>query len=161
MSNRFLLSVSRCLNCSEEICLYLFFFGFFGGFVQQETLCEMNDELQESARETELELRESLDLATAKTIEANRRLDAMKENIVDYETTINKFRDLVAQLKVRRRPYLQVFDSLGLMGTWGRGGNSNFRWRGPPDSSLSSLILVGWCEEGHPATKNLLQLSQG
>ena len=23
-----------------------------------------------------------------------------------------------------------------------------------------SLILVGWCEEGHPATKNLLQLSQ-
>ena len=37
----------------------------------------------------------------------------------------------------------------------------NFRWRGPPDSSISSLILVGWCEEGHPATKNLLQLSQG
>ena len=37
----------------------------------------------------------------------------------------------------------------------------NFRWRGPPDSSVSSLILVGWCEEGHPATKNLLQLSQG
>ena len=36
----------------------------------------------------------------------------------------------------------------------------NFRWRGPPDSSVSSLILVGWCEEGHPATKNLLQLSQ-
>ena len=30
-----------------------------------------------------------------------------------------------------------------------------------PDSSVSSLILVGWCEEGHPATKNLLQLSQG
>ena len=36
-----------------------------------------------------------------------------------------------------------------------------FRWRGPPDSSVSSLILVGWCEEGHPATKNLLQLPQG
>ena len=30
-----------------------------------------------------------------------------------------------------------------------------------PDSSLSSLILVGWCEEGHPTTKNLLQHSQG
>ena len=26
--------------------------------------------------------------------------------------------------------------------------------------SISSLILVGWCEEGHPATKNLLQLSR-
>ena len=37
----------------------------------------------------------------------------------------------------------------------------NFRWRGPPDSSVSSLILVGWCEEGHPTTKNSLQLSQG
>ena len=37
----------------------------------------------------------------------------------------------------------------------------NFRWRGPPDSSVSSRILVGWCEEGHPTTKNLLQLSQG
>ena len=38
---------------------------------------------------------------------------------------------------------------------------TQLRWRGPPDSSDSSLILVGWCEEGHPATKNLLQLSQG
>ena len=35
------------------------------------------------------------------------------------------------------------------------------RWRGPPDSSVSSLNLFGWCEEGHPATKNSLQLSQG
>ena len=44
---------------------------------------------------------------------------------------------------------------------WVRRRKFNFRWRGPPDSSVSSLILVGWCEEGHPATKNLLQLSQG
>ena len=28
-------------------------------------------------------------------------------------------------------------------------------------ASSSSLILVGWCEERHPATKNLLQLPQG
>ena len=26
-----------------------------------------------------------------------------------------------------------------------------------PDSSVSSLIQIGWGEEGHPATKNLLQ----
>ena len=26
-----------------------------------------------------------------------------------------------------------------------------------PDSSASSLIQAGWCEEGYPATKNLLQ----
>ena len=31
----------------------------------------------------------------------------------------------------------------------------NFRWRGPPDSSVSSIILVGWCEERQPATKKL------
>ena len=30
-----------------------------------------------------------------------------------------------------------------------------------PDSSVSSLILVGWREEGHPVTKNLLQHSRG
>ena len=29
------------------------------------------------------------------------------------------------------------------------------------DSSVSSLIQVGWCEEGHSATKNLLQHSHG
>ena len=38
---------------------------------------------------------------------------------------------------------------------------SFFCWGGPPDPSVSSLILVGWWEEGHPATENLLQLSQG
>ena len=30
-----------------------------------------------------------------------------------------------------------------------------------PDSSVSTLILVGWCEEGHPANKNLLKHSHG
>ena len=30
-----------------------------------------------------------------------------------------------------------------------------------PDSSFCSLMLVGWCEERHPATKNLLQHSHG
>ena len=31
----------------------------------------------------------------------------------------------------------------------------------PPHSSISPLNLVGWCEEGHPTSKNSLQLSQG
>ena len=26
-----------------------------------------------------------------------------------------------------------------------------------PDSSVSSLIQAGWCEEGHPATKKSLK----
>jgi len=60
----------------------------------------MNDELQETARETELELREKLDLANARTLDAKRKLDASNEAIIDYETTIGKFRELVQQLQV-------------------------------------------------------------
>ena len=60
----------------------------------------MNDELQESARETELELREELDLTNAKVAEGSRKLEAVHETIADYEATISKFRELVAQLQV-------------------------------------------------------------
>ena len=35
----------------------------------QEAMNEMNEELQENARDTELELREEVDLANAKTLE--------------------------------------------------------------------------------------------
>ena len=35
----------------------------------QEAMNEMNEELQENARETELELREEVDLANSKTLE--------------------------------------------------------------------------------------------
>jgi len=60
----------------------------------------MNDQLQESSREMELQLREDLDLANARVTEAQRRLDAVKESIADYEMTINKFRDHVARQQV-------------------------------------------------------------
>ena len=33
--------------------------------------------------------------------------------------------------------------------------------RDPPDSSIFSLILVGWCEKGHPATKKLASTLPG
>ena len=68
--------------------------------VCQEALCDMNDQLQETAREVELELREKLDLSTARENEAQRKLDAVKESIADYEMTINKFRDHVAKQQV-------------------------------------------------------------
>lgn len=67
----------------------------------------MNDELAENLRETELELREEIDMANGRAMEAKRRLEAMQENIADYEQTVSKFRDLVAQL--------QVFQSCELM----------------------------------------------
>lgn len=64
-----------------------------------EALHEMNEELQENARESELELREDLDLANGKVAEYKRKLDATSETIADYENTISKFRDLVTSLK--------------------------------------------------------------
>ncbi len=60
----------------------------------------MNDELQETARETELELREEVDLANSRANEAKRKMEAVQESMADYENTIAKFRELVSQLQV-------------------------------------------------------------
>ena len=65
----------------------------------------MNDQLQESSREVELQLREDLDLANGRVTEAQRRLDAVKESIADYEMTINKFREHVTRQQVHLRLY--------------------------------------------------------
>lgn len=68
-----------------------------------EALCDMNDEIQENAREAELELREELDMANSRAMEAQRRLEAMQENMADYEATIAKFKELVSQLQETNR----------------------------------------------------------
>lgn len=60
----------------------------------------MNDELQENARETEMELREQLDLSGAKVREAEKRVEAAQETVADYQQTISKYRDLTASLQV-------------------------------------------------------------
>lgn len=62
---------------------------------------EMNDELQENARETELELREQLDMATARVREAEKRVEAAQETVADYQQTIKKYRELTAHLQVQ------------------------------------------------------------
>lgn len=61
----------------------------------------MNDELQENARETELELREMLDLGAARVREAEKRVEAAQETVADYQQTIKKYRELTAHLQVR------------------------------------------------------------
>lgn len=60
----------------------------------------MNDELQENARETEMELREQLDLSGAKVREADKRVEAAQETVADYQQTINKYRELTGSLQV-------------------------------------------------------------
>ncbi|XP_069488441.1 dynactin subunit 1 isoform X2 [Ambystoma mexicanum] len=64
-----------------------------------EAINEMNDELQENARETELELREQLDMAGARVREAEQRVEAAQETVADYQHTIKKYRDLTAHLQ--------------------------------------------------------------
>ncbi|XP_021378666.1 dynactin subunit 1-like isoform X2 [Mizuhopecten yessoensis] len=64
-----------------------------------EALHEMNEELQENTRESELELREELDLANGRATEMQRKLDATQETIADYDATISKFRELVSSLQ--------------------------------------------------------------
>ncbi|XP_056401931.1 dynactin subunit 1 isoform X6 [Hyla sarda] len=64
-----------------------------------EAINEMNDELQENARETELELREQLDMAIARVREAEKRVEAAQETVADYQQTIKKYRDLTAHLQ--------------------------------------------------------------
>lgn len=65
---------------------------------------EMNDELQENARETELELREQLDMAGARVREAQKRVEAAQETVADYQQTIKKYRQLTAHLQVPASP---------------------------------------------------------
>ncbi|KAK1894532.1 Dynactin subunit 1, partial [Dissostichus eleginoides] len=64
-----------------------------------EAINEMNDELQENARETELELREMLDLGTAKISESEKHVEAAQETVADYQQTIKKYRELTAHLQ--------------------------------------------------------------
>uniref|UniRef100_A0A3B5B8X7 Dynactin subunit 1 n=1 Tax=Stegastes partitus TaxID=144197 RepID=A0A3B5B8X7_9TELE len=68
-----------------------------------EAINEMNDELQENARETEMELREQLDMSGAKVREADKRVEAAQETVADYQQTINKYRELTASLQEANR----------------------------------------------------------
>ncbi|XP_030046809.1 dynactin subunit 1 [Microcaecilia unicolor] len=90
-----------------------------------ESINEMNDELQENARETELELREQLDMAAVRVREAEKHVEAAQETVADYQQTIKKYRDLTAHLQnlirdlrnqqaasveKQQEPPLEVFD---------------------------------------------------
>ena len=59
------------LTFCVEIKPYNSFYFIFRLVDFQEALHEMNEELQENARETELELREELDLANGRLVEVN------------------------------------------------------------------------------------------
>lgn len=64
-----------------------------------EQLHDMNEELQETARETELELREELDTSRTKIQEMIKERDAIHEMVADRNGTIDKFREVVQQMQ--------------------------------------------------------------
>lgn len=64
-----------------------------------EALCDMNNELLEGQRDTELELREQVELARSQVQELLRHHEASKETVADYELTLSKFRELVTDLQ--------------------------------------------------------------
>lgn len=66
-----------------------------------EAINEVNDQLLESAREEERELRRSLDLNESRLREANHQIEKLKFDLADQEKTIFKFREFVKQLQVR------------------------------------------------------------
>ncbi|CAB1351444.1 unnamed protein product [Coregonus sp. 'balchen'] len=73
------------------------------GAEEMEAINEMNDELQENSRETEMELREQLDLNGARVREAQKRVEAAQETVADYQQTINKYRELTTSLQDTNR----------------------------------------------------------
>ena len=64
-----------------------------------EKLHDLNEELQENAREVELQLREDVELANSKIREIIRARDAAYEIIGDHEMTIKKFRELTNKVQ--------------------------------------------------------------
>ncbi|CAL7938232.1 unnamed protein product [Xylocopa violacea] len=64
-----------------------------------EALQDMSDQLAESSKELELELREELDVALGAARDAYRHRDAALETLADRELTITKFRELTHQLQ--------------------------------------------------------------
>ncbi|XP_075989035.1 dynactin subunit 1 [Anticarsia gemmatalis] len=63
-----------------------------------EALQEVHEQLVESNRELEMDLREELEMAHANTREAVREREAALETIMDRDSTILKFRELVQKM---------------------------------------------------------------
>lgn len=60
-----------------------------------EAINEVNDQLQENAREEERELRQNLDMAESRIREYEKSIEALKYTIADHEKTIVRYRDVV------------------------------------------------------------------
>ena len=64
-----------------------------------EELHELDTEMAEAARETELELREEIDLAEMKIRELTKLLESERAHSADLQQTIRKFRSALEDMK--------------------------------------------------------------
>ncbi|KAF8893676.1 dynein associated protein-domain-containing protein [Gymnopilus junonius] len=64
-----------------------------------EALKELSDELEENHMETEKQLQEDLDAKEAEMRDLQRKIEGLEETCVDYEGTMQQFRELVMQLQ--------------------------------------------------------------
>ena len=88
---------TKCLDLEDRIVLIL------EEKSDLEALHDINEQLQENAREVELELREEIDMHQAKIRELQRDKEANLELILDHEGTINKFRMFVQQIQEQNK----------------------------------------------------------
>jgi myosin heavy subunit len=96
---------TKCLNLEDKYNLML------EERADLEKLHEMDDELQENARELELELREDLDFAQSKIRQLEKSREVAFDVISDHEATILKFRDLVNKVQEQNSELRSTLES--------------------------------------------------
>ncbi|CAF3854042.1 unnamed protein product, partial [Rotaria magnacalcarata] len=64
-----------------------------------ESLCEMDKEMEENAKEVERDLRETIDLLQNQLREKDRQIEQLQYTIGDHERTILKFRETVKNMQ--------------------------------------------------------------
>merc|ERR1719481_1699428 len=95
---------TKCLDMEDRVAAML------EEKADLEALHDINEEMQENAREIELELREEIDLNQAKIREIQRDKEAALEVILDHENTINKFRTFVQQVQDQNRDLKEALE---------------------------------------------------
>ncbi|XP_067931812.1 dynactin subunit 1-like [Watersipora subatra] len=78
-----------------------------------EAINEMNEELQENAREEELEMREQLDMSKSRANQLEKSVQASQLQMADLQSTIGKYRELVQTLQYENASLSQQVSGTG------------------------------------------------
>jgi len=95
---------TKCLDLEDKVVLLM------EEKADLEALHDINEEMQENAREIELELREEIDMTQAKIRELTREKEASHEVVFDHENTIAKFRTFVSQVQEQNKQLREALE---------------------------------------------------